>query len=62
MKPKRDTLTKATLTIGASLGIIGSLFRISHWPGGFVLQLIGITSMALYAILFLSQNKKTNSL
>ena len=62
MKPKRDTLTKATLIIGASLIIIGSSFRISHWPGGFVLQLIGLTSMALYTVLLLSQNKKTNSL
>jgi hypothetical protein len=59
MKPDRNTLIKVTLAIGAILILLGSFFRISHYPGGITLQILGFISVAFYTILLIKQKNKT---
>lgn len=51
--------------IGAIIYIVGSLFKIMHWPGGSFIQLIGAFLVVLSAILILIKvffnNKKQSS-
>jgi len=37
--------------------ILGALFKISHWPGGNVLKVLGFLTLAIYAVMTIKKTK-----
>ena len=57
-----DRFLKKLAALGCSTGIVGLLFRLSNWPGGKEIQILGLiaTCLALVGILYI-RNKKPES-
>jgi len=51
------SLIKLSLIIGACLIILGALFKISHWPGGTILTILGFLTLPINGVLTIKKTK-----
>jgi hypothetical protein len=51
------SLIKLSLIIGACLIILGALFKISHWPGGNILTILGFLTLTIYEVMRIKKTK-----
>ncbi len=57
MKPDRNKMIFASMILGSSLIILGSVLKISHETGGNVLTILGILTLDIYGVMTIRKTK-----